>query len=142
MTVNAAPAVSHDDGVQNSPFIAGLARRIPSALGGAVVTLLAVLVFLYWAYCLVVTWIGHASLGTPLFQTTASAMLVVGVAWFARRTLSWLGLLVIAAAWCVLSGLPLVPIAQVAVQAVIVTLMFAAAVVSTVAADQAEKARF
>ena len=142
MTVNAAPAVSHDDGVQNSSFVSGLARRIPSALGGLIVTVLAVLVFAYWAYCLVVTWIGHASLGTPLFQTTAAAMLVVGVAFFARRTLSWLGLLVIAAAWCVLSGVPFIPIVQVIVQAVIVTLMFAAAVVSTVAADKAEQARF
>jgi len=142
VTVNAAPAVSHDDGVQNSSFIIGLARRIPSALGGLLVTVLAVLVFLYWAYCLVVTWIGHASLGTPLFQTTVAAMFVVGVAFFARRTLSWLGLFVIAAAWCVLSGLPFIPIVQVAVQTVIVTLMFAAAVVSTVAADQAERARF
>lgn len=142
MTVNAAPAVSHDDGVQNSSFINGLARRIPSALGGLIVTVLAVLVFVYWVYCLVVTWIGHASLGTPLFQTSVAAMLVVGVAFFARKTLSWLGLLVLAAAWCFLSGLPLIPVVQVIVQTVVVTLMFAAAVVSTVAADQAERARF
>ena len=142
MTVNAAPAVSHDDGIQNRPFINGLARRIPSALGGLLVSVLAVLVFLYWAYCLVVTWIGHASLGTPLFQTTAAAMLVVGVAFYARKTLSWLALLVLAAVWCILSGLPLVPIAQVAVQAVVVALMMAAAVVATVAADQAERPRF
>ena len=100
VTVNAAPAVSHDDGVQNSRFINGLARRIPSAVGGLLVTLLAVLSFLYWAYCLVVTWIGHASLGTPLFQTTVAAALVVGVAFYARKTLSWLGLLVFAALWC------------------------------------------
>lgn len=142
MTVNVTPAVTHDDGVQNSRFINGLARRIPSAVGGLLVTLLAVLSFLYWAYCLVVTWIGHASLGTPLFQTTVAAALVVGVAFYARKTLSWLGLLVFAALWCIMSGLPLIPIVQVAVQAVSVTLMIAAAVVSTVAAEQSEKARF
>ena len=140
--MNAAPAVSHDDGVQNRPFIHGLARRIPSAIGGLLITVLGVLAFLYWVYCLVVTWIGHASLGTPLFQTTVAVALVVGVAFYARKTLSWLALLVLAAAWCILSGLPLVPLAQVIVQAVLVALMMASAVVATVAADEAERARF
>ena len=142
MTVNAAPAVSHDDGIQNSSFVLGLARRIPSALGALLVTVLGFLAFLYWVYCLVVTWIGHASLGTPLFQTTVAVFLVVGVAFFARKTLSWLALLVFAAAWCVLSGLPLVPLAQVIAQAVVVTLMIASAAVATVAAEQAERPRF
>lgn len=142
MTVNSPTVVSHDDGLQNSSLINGLARRIPSALGGFIVTMLALLVFLYWVYCLVVTWIGHASLGTPLFQTTAAAALVVGVAFVARRTLSWLGLFVLAAVWCILSGLPLLPLVQVIVQAALVALMVVAAVYATVAADQAEKPRF
>ncbi|GAA4157343.1 hypothetical protein GCM10022286_08880 [Gryllotalpicola daejeonensis] len=143
MTVNAAsPAVTHDDGVQNQSFVGFLARRIPSALGGLLVTLLALLVFLFWVYTLVVTWIGHGDLSTPLFQTTVAAVLVVGVAFFARKTLGWLGLLIIAAAWCILSGLPLIPIVQVIVQAVLVTLMVAAAVFAVVAAEQAEKPRF
>ena len=143
MTVNAAsPAVTHDDGVQNQSFVAFLARRIPSALGGAIVTLLAVLVFLFWAYTLVVTWIGHGELSTPLFQTTVAAFLVVGVAWFARKTLGWVWLLLVAAAWCILSGLPLLPIVQVIVQAVLVALMMFAAVNAVVAAEQAERPRF
>ena len=143
MTVNAAsPAVTHDDGVQNHTFVRGLARRIPSALGGAIVSLLAVLVFLFWAYTLVVVWIGHGELSTPLFQTTIAALLVVGVAWFARRTLAWLGLFVLAAAWCVVSILPLVAIAQVILQAGLIALMAAAAVFAVVAAEQAEKPRF
>lgn len=142
MTLHAAPTVSHDDGVQNSSFIHGLARRIPTAVGGLLVTVLALLAFLYWVYCLVVTWIGHADLGTPLFQTSVAAALVVGVAFYARNTLAWLGLLVLAAVWCILSGLPLLPLAQVIVQAVLVALMAAAAVVATVAADRAEQPRF
>lgn len=143
MTVNAAsPAVTHDDGVQNHTFVRGLARRIPTALGGAVVSLLAVLVFLFWAYTLVVTWIGHGELSTPFFQTTVAALLVVGVAFYARKTLAWLGLLVLAAAWCVVSILPLVPIWQVILQAGLVALMAASAVFAVVAAEQAEKPRF
>lgn len=140
--MNAAPAVSHDDGVQNQSFVNGLARRIPSAVGGLIVSVLTVLVALYWVYCLVVTWIGHGDLGTPLFQTTVAGALVVGVAVFARKTLAWLGLLVLAALWCVLSALPLLPLAQVIVQAVVVALMAAASVFAVTAADQAEKPRF
>lgn len=140
--MNAAPAVSHEDGVQNSPFVKRIGRRIPSALGGAVVTLLALLVALYWIYCLVVTWIGHGNLGTPLFQTTAAAALVIGVAFFARRTFAWLGVLVLAAVWCIISGLPLIPIVQVLAQAASVALLMAAAVFAVVAAEQAEKPRF
>ncbi|AYG02263.1 hypothetical protein [Gryllotalpicola protaetiae] len=143
MTVNAAtPAVTHDDGVQNQSFVGFLARRVPSALGAGLVTLLAVLTFLFWAYTLVVTWIGHGELSTPLFQTTVAALLVVGVAFFARKTLGWLGLFVLAAAWCVVSILPLVAIAQVVLQAALVALMAAAAVFAVVAAEQAEKPRF
>ncbi|HEY0248804.1 MAG TPA: hypothetical protein VGC45_11150 [Gryllotalpicola sp.] len=142
MTVNATPAVSHEDGVQNSSFVQGLARRIPTPLGGLLVTLLAVLAFLYWAYCLVVTWIGHGSWGTPLFQTTVAALLVVSVAFVARKTLAWLPLLVLAAAWSFFSGLPLLPIVQVIVQAAAVALMLASAVFATVAAQQSEKPRW
>jgi hypothetical protein len=142
VTVNAAPAVSHEDGVQNSPFVKRIGSRIHSALGAAVVTLLALLVALYWLYCLVVTWIGRGELGTPLFQTTAAAILVIGVAFYARRTLAWLGVLVIAAVWCILSGLPLLPIAQVIAQAACVALLIAAAVFAVVAAEQAERPRF
>jgi FtsH-binding integral membrane protein len=143
VTVNAAsPAVTHDDGVQNHTFVRGLARRIPTALGAALVGLVSVLVVLFWLYTLVVTWIGHGNLSTPFFQTTVAAVLVIGVAAFARKTLGWLGLLVIAAAWCILSGLPLLPIVQVLVQAVLVALMVAAAVFAVVAAEQAERPRF
>jgi hypothetical protein len=143
VTVNAAaPAVTHDDGVQNQSFVGGLARRIPSAVGGAIVTLLAVLAFLFWVYTLVVTWIGRGELSAPLFQVTVAALLVVGVAFYARKTLGWLGLLVLAAAWCVVSALPLISIVQVLLQAVLVALMAAAAVFAVVAAEQAEKPRF
>jgi hypothetical protein len=143
VTVNAAsPAVTHDDGVQNQSFVRGLARRIPSGLGALIVTVLTLLVFVFWVYTLVVTWIGRSELSTPLFQTTVAAILVVGVAFYARKTLGWLVLLVLAAAWCVLSGLPLVPLAMVIVQAVLVTLVVAAAVFSVVAAEQAERPRF
>jgi hypothetical protein len=143
VTVNAAsPAVTHDDGVQNQSFVGGLARRIPSALGALLITLLAVLAFLFWAYTLVVTWIGREDLSTPLFQTTVAAALVVGVAFYARKTLGWLGLLVLAAAWCIVSGLPLIAIVQVILQAALVALMVAAAVFAVVAAEQAEKPRF
>lgn len=143
MTVNAAsPAVTHDDGVQNQSFVAGLGRRIPSALGGLLVTLLALLVFLFWVYTLVVTWIGRGELSAPLFQVTVAAVLVVGVAFFARKTLGWLALLVIAAVWCVISDLPLIAIVQVLLQALLVTLMAAAAVFAVVAAEQAERPRF
>ena len=143
MTVNAAsPAVTHDDGVQNQSFVGGLARRIPSALGGLIVTVLGLLAFLFWVYTLVVTWIGHSELSTPLFQTTVAVVLVGGVAFYARNTLGWLGLLVLAAAWCVLSALPLLPVIQVLVQAAAVALMAAAAVFAVVAAEQAERPRF
>jgi len=143
VTVNAAsPAVTHDDGVQNQSFVRGLGRRIPSGLGALIVTFVGLLVFLFWAYTLVVTWIGHGELSTPLFQTTVSAVLVIGVAFFARKTLGWLILLVVAAAWCIVSGLPLVAVAQVILQAVLVALLAVAAVFSVVAAEQAERPRF
>ncbi len=142
MTVNATPAVTHEDGVQNTPFVQGLARRVPTALGGLLFTALAGLSFLYWVYCLVVTWIGHDNWGTPLFQTSVAVGLVVTVAFVARKTLAWLPVLVIAAAWCVLSGLPLIPIVQVIVQAAAVALMMAATVFATVAAQQSEKPRW
>jgi FtsH-binding integral membrane protein len=143
VTVNAAsPAVTHDDGVQNHTFVSAIARRIPTALGAAIVGLVTVLAVLFWLYTLVVTWIGRGDLSTPLFQTTVAVFLVAGVAGFARKTLSWLGLLVIAAAWCILSGLPLLPVVQVLVQAVLVTLMIAAAVFAVVAAEAAERPRF
>ena len=78
MTVNAAPAVSHEDGDQNSPFVAGLARRIPAPLGATIVGLVSTLLVLFWLYTLVVTWIGHSDLSTPLFQTTVVVGLVIG----------------------------------------------------------------
>ncbi|GAA4178796.1 hypothetical protein [Gryllotalpicola koreensis] len=143
MTVNAAsPAVTHDDGVQNQSFVGFLARRVPTAVGALLVTLLALLVFLFWAYTLVVTWIGHGELSTPLFQTTVAALLVGGVAFYARKTVGWIWLLIIAAAWCVVSMLPLIAIVQVLLQAALVALMVAAAVYAVVAAERAEQPRF
>ena len=41
---------------------------------------------LFWLYTLVVTWIGHSDLSTPLFQTTVVVGLVIGVAAYARKS--------------------------------------------------------
>jgi len=142
VTVNAAPAVSHEDGDQNSSLVAGLARRIPTPLGATIVGLISTLLVLFWLYTLVVTWIGHSDLSTPLFQTTVVVGLVIGVAAYARKTLAWVPVLVIGAAWAILSNLPFVAIVHVLVHAVAVALLIASAVYATVAAEHAEKPRW
>ncbi|MCL2514312.1 MAG: hypothetical protein FWD85_03175 [Microbacteriaceae bacterium] len=142
MTVNAAPAVSHEDGVQNSPFVAGLARRIPAPLGAALVGVVSVLLALFWLYTLVVTWINHSDLSTPFFQTTVVVAVVIGVAAYARKTLAWLPVLVVGAAWAILSIVPFLPVVMVIVQAAVVAIFVATAVFAVVSAEQAEKPRW
>ncbi|WP_022881177.1 hypothetical protein [Gryllotalpicola ginsengisoli] len=142
MTEHAIPAVTHEDGEQNSPLIRFFAARIPAALGALIVTVLVILLFLVWAWSLVATWSSHPGWGLPLFQVTVAALLVGTVAVFTRRTFAWVLPLIAAALWVLFSDLPLVPIAQVILQAVTVTLMAWTSVVALTAAAYAEKPRF
>ncbi|WP_298229671.1 hypothetical protein [Gryllotalpicola sp.] len=142
MTEHATPTVTHDDGVQSQGLSQLLARRIPAGLGAVLVTLLAIASFLVWVWSLVVTWISHIEWGLPFFQVTVAALLVVGVAFYAYKTLAWLLPLIVSAFWIWVSVVPFQPIFQVLFQTITVTALIAAAVFAVQAAAEAEKARF
>jgi len=142
VTEHATAAVTHDDGVQNGPFASWLSYRIPAPLGGLLVTLLALASFGVWVWSLVVTWLGHIEWGLPFFQVTVAALLVVGVAVYAYKTLAWLLPLVVSAFWIWVSMVPFIPIAQVIFQTLTVTALMAAVVFAIQGAVNAAKPRF
>jgi len=136
------PAVTHEDGDQNSSFVRLLSTRIPAGLGAALVTILIALVAVAWVWSLVVTWNGHTSWFLPLFQTTVAGLLVVGVAFYGYKTLAWLLPLLVSALWIWVSVEPLLPVWQTVLQAGTVSLLIAATVFAVVGVQKSEEPRF
>ncbi len=123
-------------------LVRSLSAELPSALGNLLATLvvLATLVFGIWS--LVATWTYQSENALPLFQVTVASTVVALNALYARRTFSYVITLIGAVLWLWVSVTPLVPVFQVVLQAVTVTIMLAGVVFSLAAVTLSKRPRF
>jgi hypothetical protein len=126
-SVDSTADLSTDD---EDPIVRALARELPGRLGDALATLVVLVTLALLVWSLIVTWMGLSQYGPSLFNVVVVGTVVGGVALYARTTFSYVIALLAAAAWLIVSAVPFVPIVQLILQTLTVTLMLYGVVVA------------
>jgi hypothetical protein len=126
-SVDSTADLSTDD---EDPIVRALARELPGRLGDALATLVVLVTLALFVWSLIVTWMGLSQYGPSLFNVVVVGTVVGGVALYARTTFSYVIALLAAAAWLIVSAVPFVPIVQLILQTLTVTLMLYGVVVA------------
>lgn len=137
-TTASAPVADDEHG----GLVRSLSATLPKALGNLLATLVVLVSLALGVWSLVATWSGQPDTALPLFQVTVVGTVISLNAIYARRTFSYVLTLIGAVLWIWVSVTPFLPIWQVVLQAVTVTVMLAGVVFSTAAVAVSKKPRF
>jgi hypothetical protein len=119
-SVHSVPAQSDHD---VEPIVRGVSGLLPGRLGDLLATLVIIVTFGLFVWSLIATWSGAPGNALPLFQVLVVGTILGPVALYARKTFSYVYALIASALWLWVSIVPFVPVVQLILQAVLVTLI-------------------
>jgi hypothetical protein len=138
----AEPRTENEIDDEHGGLVRSLSATVPPMLGNLLATLVVLVTLVLGIISLVATWSGNAEAFLPLFQMTVAGTVVSLNALYARRTFSYVITLIGAILWLWVSVTPFLPVFQVVLQAVTVTIMLAGVVFSLAAVTLSTKPRF
>lgn len=138
----AEPRTENEIDDEHGGLVRSLSATLPPMLGNLLATLVVLVTLVIGVISLVATWTGNAHAFLPFFQVVVASTVVSLNALYARRTFSYVITLIGAILWLWVSVTPFLPVFQVVLQAVTVTVMLAGVVFSLAAVSLSTKPRF